>query len=331
MSLSSLIHDRENVREGFRARLLRPQIHFEHPLRAPPLTTNYRIVGTAFDYLLRFHLQRINPLAQTRSWVAENGVSLIGVSQDGLDDDKPLATEDHPQRQKAEAHLDDAKRQYQAYRSNGIITDDLLFAALRLAHLDVACRAGPDRVDWTALDSPSPKDALDLRALLALIDERTFTTTRICILNPSFGAASMLVGGADADLVLDDALVDIKTTKEPRLDIRDFYQLIGYYLLQGLDGITSDKAETRTHEIKSVGIYFSRYGYLWKVAVDEVLPSQSAPELTKWFVEAVCPSKAQRFKLVHEFRGQFAKYLIDTNKRAKSKHKSRSVSKGRTR
>ena len=34
-----------------------------------------------------------------------------------------------------------------------------------------------------------------------------------CYLNPTFGDASNLVGGADADIILDDMLIDIKTTK----------------------------------------------------------------------------------------------------------------------
>jgi hypothetical protein len=36
-------------------------------------------------------------------------------------------------------------------------------------------------------------------------------------LNPDFGFASKLVGGADADIVLDSTLIDIKTVKAATL------------------------------------------------------------------------------------------------------------------
>lgn len=46
-------------------------------------------------------------------------------------------------------------------------------------------------------------------------------------LNPTFGEASALVGGADADFVIDHTLVDIKTTKYPELKREIPHQLVG--------------------------------------------------------------------------------------------------------
>ena len=70
MSLSSIIHDNPEIRNGLKARVVRPKIIFDRSVYAPPLTTNYQIVGTAFDYLLRFFLERVNVLAK-----AEPGAS----------------------------------------------------------------------------------------------------------------------------------------------------------------------------------------------------------------------------------------------------------------
>jgi len=52
------------------------------------------------------------------------------------------------------------------------------------------------------LFAPVPKKLLDdLEAMLALVKPRLFRAQRRCILNPTFGSASALVGGADADLI----------------------------------------------------------------------------------------------------------------------------------
>ena len=159
------------------------------------------------------------------------------------------------------------------------------------------------------LKSPDAKDVVDLRRLLTLVKASSFKAKRVCLLNPTFGAASGLVGGADADLLLDDCLIDIKTTKNPHLDNRDFLQLIGYYLLHGFDGIHSDDSKTTAREVNSLAIYFSRYGYLWKVAVEDILPPGSAPDTAKWFFESVCKSKSQRLTHLRSFHGPFAVHL----------------------
>ncbi len=327
MSLSSIIHDKASIRDGLRARVIKPPIRFG-AIKAAPLTTNYRIVGTAFDYLLRFFLQRVNSVAQTLRWIAEAGVERIGVSEYEYNEDSDtLSHKVDRQRRKADAYINEAKREHRAYLKTGLVTDKLLFAALRLAYLDVACRAGPDHVDWLHLEKPDAKDVADLRGLLALVNESSFRATRTCLLNPTFGAASKLVGGADADLLLDGCLIDIKTTKIPYLDNRDFFQLIGYYLLHGFDGIHCGESKTTAHEVNSLAIYFSRYGYLWKVAIEEILPPDSVRDTAKWFFESVCASKSQRLKYLLGFRGPLAKHLGTQKQRAKKTSKLRSASK----
>src|ERR1043165_6704037 len=80
MSLETLLRERADLRQGFAARLLRPAIRLERGLEAPPRSSNYRSVADAFQYLLRFHLQRLNPKARDCGWEAERGVELIGLS-----------------------------------------------------------------------------------------------------------------------------------------------------------------------------------------------------------------------------------------------------------
>jgi len=44
---------------------------------APPLTTHYGLVGTAFDYLFRFYIKYLNPKAITHRCVAESSLKYI--------------------------------------------------------------------------------------------------------------------------------------------------------------------------------------------------------------------------------------------------------------
>jgi hypothetical protein len=151
MSLSSIIYNDKAVRDGLRTRTVKPVIRF-NSIKAPSLTANYGIVGAAFDYLLRFFLQRINKSAQTTRWVAELGIERIGASEYvyDLDQDILLPNSDR-QRLKADKYISEVKSEHQAYLKSGLVTDKLLTSVLRLAYLDVAFRVGPDRIDWSGL------------------------------------------------------------------------------------------------------------------------------------------------------------------------------------
>lgn len=63
--------------EKFLSTITRPHGKLDKPILAPPLSSNYQLVGIAFDYLLRFHLERINPGSKTSVWAAEEGVLLL--------------------------------------------------------------------------------------------------------------------------------------------------------------------------------------------------------------------------------------------------------------
>ncbi|UFR07116.1 hypothetical protein KBP30_40940 [Streptomyces sp. Go40/10] len=81
-------------------------------------------------------------------------------------------------------------------------------------------------------------------------------TARVC--GPVFDG-SLHVGGADADFILDGALIDCKATIRPeRLNRAEIYQLAGYLLLDYSDA----------HTITTVALYLSRQGALidWSVA-----------------------------------------------------------------
>jgi hypothetical protein len=98
----------------------------------------------------------------------------------------------------------------------------------------------------------------DLAALFNLFYEHYHhLLSRPRVLNPTFPGSGD-VGGADADMVVDGCLIDIKTTISPQIKADYLYQLAGYLLLDYNDAL----------HINSVGIYLARQGivFAWPAA-----------------------------------------------------------------
>lgn len=277
MSLTSFLKNKE-VRDKFQQEFPKPKFAEKKELLAPPLTKHWPVVGTAFDYLMRFYLKRLNPKAIERRWIAEESLNVLFILKGGFALDKETA--DVVMFNKIERILSEGHDRYQAYLKMGKITKPLLTSAILLANLDIIYRT--DCLEYAELDVVDDADIRDLRKQLEIINPKIFKARKICLLNPTFGEASSLVGGADADLVVDDTLIDIKTTQKLQLR-RDYYnQLIGYYTLYKIGGIDGIPAK---HKIKNVGIYYSRYGYLHLIPVKDHINKVSFPAFLEWFKE----------------------------------------------
>jgi hypothetical protein len=96
-------------------------------------------------------------------------------------------------------------------------------------------------------------------------DRQAELLTQRAVLNPTF-AGSNDIGGADADLIVDDCLIDIKATVLPKLDARWLYQLVGYALLDYED----------VYHLRAVGIYLARQGELIHWPLDSLLTAMSS-------------------------------------------------------
>ena len=262
MSLTAFVKSFPGVRERFKTEFAVPPLAVSQEMSAAPLSQNYSLVGTAFDYLLRFYIERLNPKSKTTTWVAE-------IVLDDPDYDTP----------KFRRILQEAKRCHDEYLSRGAINDKLLRAVLCLAQLDVLYRS-PDDSYYHRVGKVECADVEDLQQLISLVAPKMFRAKKTCILNPTFGRASELVGGADCDLVIDDALIEIKTTKESTVRREYFDQLMGYYVLSRIGGIDG---APKGHKIKRLGIYFSRHGHLCMFDVGCVVEEDRLPDLTRWF------------------------------------------------
>ena len=276
--------------EKFLSTIIRPKGRLDKALLAPPLTSNYQLVGIAFDYLLRFYLERLNAGSQRSVWAAEEGVLLLDAF-DGASD-KFL---------KAKGYLDGARNLYLSFIQDGLLTDELIRAAMCLAHLEGTRRSGVfDEADLVTVDE---RDMADLRQLMSLVREQDFSSRKACYLNPTFGSTR-----SNADLVIDEKLIDIKTTKHLVLDRRHLHQLVQYYILLSLEGIDAGGKRPINYfeeecEVNQLCIYFSRYGYLHLMKIGDLIKPENLAGFIKWYIETTRPLEDDRLAYCHRSYG----------------------------
>jgi len=277
MSLTSFLKIKE-VKEKFKETFKKPSMKLVGEILAPPQTTNYSLVGTAFDYLMRFILEYHNPHAIIRPWVAENVPEVIG-NFVIIGESPELEQSFQNHKKLAEDIIDYAKKAHKKFLETGEIDGQLLQACIILAQTDVIFRTGRPPNNYGKVEEG---DMDDLFELMKEIRIEEFIAKEHMLLNPTFGEASKLVGGADADIIMDGVLIDIKTVKDLTIKREYFDQLIGYYVLTRIGGIDGIK---ESPEIKELGIYFSRYGKLVKFSVKELIAEQILEDFIDWFKE----------------------------------------------
>lgn len=283
MSLSTLLAERD-VKDRFRSEFKKPKLLVQKELLAPAQSARYALVGTAFDYLLRFYLQCLNPQTIRRRWVAEAGLRKLAchtvqeASYDIYSGALSLPRDDGSL-DMARRIFDQAWIAHERYLATGLLTDDVLKGAIYLAQLDTIFRCG--YIDPN-LGIAYRADIRDLRRLIDIVNPDDFLARETCLLNPTFGDASRLVGGADADLFIDGTLIDIKTVKHCRLEQSYFNQLIGYFVLHELSGIGKISPKP---PISRLAIYFARHAHLAVWPVDELIDRTTFPGILRWFSE----------------------------------------------
>lgn len=257
------------------------------PLKVPARHNSPQLTGTAFDYLLRFEIQRRAAHAEHGEWIAEKVPSIIEPPRSsagtnsyrdylwGKSPDDYIPPDELAER--VRAVCSGARTAVNAHAGASDPSPDSLRVlaawAVRLAKIDGVFRR--DELDVTFEVAP-PDLVEELVALLAAVPfDRIIRPGRV-VLNPDFGEASTLVGGADADLVAGDALIDFKTTKS--FAVRDDHldQLFGYFLLARRAGVP---------EIKRVGVYFSRFGRLRSAETSVWTRRPDFEETERWFFQ----------------------------------------------
>ena len=212
----------------------KPPFTLSGNLLAPPLTKNYSTVGTAFNYAMALQLLNFNrDLIKDFPLLADAGVK----------GDK-----------KRKQFLKDFGQRKEAFLRGQLGITELMPDCMVLARLENVARSGRDFSNSEIFDT-AEDDIKDLQCLVKLVDRTSFTATRRCILNPTFGRSSLDLGGADADFIIDDALIEIKTTKFLEFKREHFRQLMGYYIL-------NSREHNMYGKLEKLGVYFSRFGKL---------------------------------------------------------------------
>lgn len=278
MSLTTLL-DRPDVKKWMRDRFLFKAVKTEKPLAARPLTDHYMLVGTAFDYIMRWRLERDNPdRVHSDKWIAERGLFRVGELCMMVGDDErdnlilepyieemlytasgllEQVTKYKPLYEKCRTLVHDTRRLHARYLKRRVEIGELLEPALNMAALDYVYRTG--RVDAMFRFRPDPADAYDMECLHDIMSPDLPNGSMY--LNPEFGEWSSNVGGADADIVCGDTIIDIKTTKFGSFKREYYDQLVGYMLLNMLnDG----------PDIEWLAVYFSRHGDTVRVPAPHV-------------------------------------------------------------
>jgi hypothetical protein len=288
MSLTSILSDPKNqeLREKLKSLFPKPPFHFKDDIGATPLTKNYGLVGTAFDYILRFYMEFVNKdrIIIRDQWVAESAYLIL---KNHLNKHTDPTIEIGYQKNipqnviELSCYIENqynlAKLNYDNFIINGIITDELIQSSVFLAKLDIYFRSKIIDQYFTTVDI---LDVQDIKSIFSLLDPKMFTAKQKCYLNPVFGTGSKLVGGADADLIIDDTLIDIKVTKNLRLDREHLNQLIGYYTLSRIGGINNN---INDKPIKNIALYFARHGILWKTPLTELGNHKQFEDFKNWF------------------------------------------------
>lgn len=178
MSLTTFLA-KPDVREKFSSEFERPEFKVKKEIVAPPITKHYSLVGTAFDYLLRFHLEYWNPQFTKKGyWIAELALPFLSGQN----------------RKKGEVIIEQARVNYSNFLQIGKCDEEMLKSTLLLAGLDPIFRTGAKR-GQEYIGFVDSQDVQDLRNLISAVDMHTFRAQERCNLNPTFGRASVLVGG----------------------------------------------------------------------------------------------------------------------------------------
>lgn len=256
------------MKEYLRVNFPKPWFQVKADIKAPPLTTKYGWTGTAFDYAMRFYLQKLNRCAKARRWLAEESAAMVGASRESTRTKRRVCG--------IVETAKDCLVSYLRNRRDQKPNCELIRAAIDLAQLDLVYRIG-------LLDLQPINEAMveDVGNMLELVRPEDFRAKRTCVLNPTFGAASELVGGADGDLFIDGTLIDIKVSKHLELGRDVFNQIFGYFCLSCLGGIDGCQGKATC-----VAVYFARYGILQRLPVSSFVESNRLPALLAWFKAA---------------------------------------------
>ncbi|MBQ19339.1 MAG: hypothetical protein CMD31_01160 [Flavobacteriales bacterium] len=303
MSITSILSKekgRNHLKDWFMTNFPNPNLQNTVPIKIPSNNTNGNYaseIGGALDYLIRFHIEKINPKSIIKNkLIAQKSIELMYENYVDYYLDQPLTIKiimlgevTLPSVIEFTETLDIFVNAAEEVFSNYIsglsrIDDNLIELSLFYAKAEEFYRSKKIPENLFHTDEEQIKELKKIFKL-CLKNKVIINKKFDYILNPEFGNASKLVGGADADLIVNDMLIDIKTTKHFTLERKDLNQILSYYILSLID----NKETT----INYIGIYYARFDYLLKIKIEDYYSKDEFQILKKEFVELILDKEKQ--------------------------------------
>lgn len=271
------------------------------------------LIGNAFEFLCKLLLYRrcdevVRPQQQfpdKRRWSADETPPTPVMRYEGMrwEDDEGVAGQNEweamndgrpiweRRRSPVEwAEDEELSRLAQQYVQTGMNTEGVVRAAL----VNAGWRPNDEVDSW--IDRTAFEDDVleEMETLFRLLREQDWPAGEVVFERPTFGAHRHVLGG-EGDFIVDDLLVDIKTTERGTFTDAFWRQLLLYYVLcdvqralHEVEGRTYGREpfESKYPEINRVGIYFARFGELRTIDMREVIDDRSQyEEFRAWIVD----------------------------------------------
>ncbi len=291
MSLTSILKDNslKALHKRLKKDFKKPRNSFKEVIKVPLSSTRPGLIGTAFDYLFRFNMEynNKNRVVKPRYWIAEKAYKLL--RKELLTNEKVIVGYGFDTEVSNSSRIlkiidkqfNIAKKNYSQFLKTGGITNELISSSIFLAKLETYYRIESIDKNYSQF---FPEDVKDLSEMFLLLKNRAFKVNKKCYLNPTFGKGSDLVGGADADIIIDNTLIDIKATKRLAVSRLHFNQLVLYYILSHIGGINN---KPNDKPIDEIAVYFARFDVLWTVHIKDIISDKSRDNFIEWFVKYI--------------------------------------------
>lgn len=240
---------------------------------------SHRLIGGAFEFLCRLWVHHqctvvIEPWRRGGLWLKRYGegeTPEILLAADGVEEDE----------------LERMSRQAEQFIETGLNTDRAMNAAL----LAAGWRQITEAQEHPGLHLDAFEDDLvtEMRELFDLLRSQAWPDGEVAYHSPNFGQHSHILEG-EGDFIVDDLLVDIKTTEDSSFTPTYWRQLLTYYILNDVHGVLCEQtgrgSKEKYPDLNKVGIYFARYGELQTVEMDEVINEREEyKRFRAWFVD----------------------------------------------
>lgn len=275
MSLTSILKSRPDVVDFLVSRIKKLPEKPTFEKETFSLNLNYSLIGTAFDYALRFEILRKYPWAKENKWVAQEGAKLILLSGNPF-----FQKWERPASRTLESAKDARNVYYKNPNSENL--RKLVEMCFRLSHLDSVYReyrlpSGPVPKE-KLMPSPQDSEMDEVISLLSkstkFIDSARFAQSKFIELNPSFGKYSAILGGADADIITSTSLIDLKTFLSMKIGNYELAQIVGYYMLlqMSIENPLNfpEHSSPKFPTVNEIGMFFPRFAVDYTISSDDV-------------------------------------------------------------